>query len=170
MARALVSVGEKMMTARRETDKGEKNGEVTARPPKIMSDDRILLAWQRSHMANERTFLAWCRTSIALLAFGFVIERLDIFLRHLLQLGDVGARMSSSRTMVVLSVAAFLLAGSAILISGLRFLRVRRHINLGEPSFSVMPDVLVIISVVVITIIAILLSLPRLYQMAVVTV
>ena len=57
------------------------------KPPDIMSDDRIFLAWQRSHMANERTFLAWSRTSISLLAFGFVIERFDIFLKHLLQLG-----------------------------------------------------------------------------------
>ena len=26
-------------------------------------------------MANERTFLAWIRTSIAIMAFGIVIER-----------------------------------------------------------------------------------------------
>src|SRR5262249_54119474 len=29
------------------------------------------------HAANERTFLAWVRTSIAVMAFGFVIERFD---------------------------------------------------------------------------------------------
>lgn len=158
------------MTVRHEAEKDVDSSTLAARPPQIMSDDRILLAWQRSHMANERTFLAWCRTSIALLAFGFVIERLDIFLRHLLQIGDSGARMDSSVTMVILSLASFLLAGLAIVISGIRFVRVRRHINLGEPSFSIMPDVLVIVSVVVITIIAIILSLPRLYQMAIYTV
>ena len=30
------------------------------------------------HAANERTFLAWVRTSIAVMAFGFVIERFDL--------------------------------------------------------------------------------------------
>ena len=110
------------------------------------------------------------QTSIALLAFGFVIERLDIFIRHLPQLGDASAQMGSFVTMVGLSLASFFLAGLAIVISGLRFLRVRRHINQGEPSFSVLPDLLVIVSVVVITIIAILLSLPRLYEMAIFTV
>ena len=158
------------MTVRRETEKDENESVPTARPPDIMADDRIFLAWQRSHMANERTFLAWCRTSIALLAFGFVIERLDIFLRHLLRMGDGSIHEGSGVTMMSLSLASFFLAGLAIVISGIRFLRVRRHINQGEPSFSVMPDLLVIISVVVIAVTAIFLSLPRLYQMAVYTV
>ena len=33
------------------------------------------------HAANERTFLAWVRTAIAVMAFGFVIERFDLFLK-----------------------------------------------------------------------------------------
>jgi len=37
----------------------------------------------RVHMANERTFLAWVRTSIAIMAFGFVVEKFTIFLHHL---------------------------------------------------------------------------------------
>jgi putative membrane protein len=32
------------------------------------------------HAANERTFLAWDRTSIAITAFGFLVERFDLFL------------------------------------------------------------------------------------------
>ena len=31
--------------------------------------------------ANERTYLAWMRTSLALIAFGFVLERFDLILR-----------------------------------------------------------------------------------------
>jgi len=31
------------------------------------------------HAANERTFLAWLRTSIAVIAFGFVVEKLNLF-------------------------------------------------------------------------------------------
>lgn len=37
----------------------------------------------RDHAANERTYLAWIRTAIALMAFGFVIEKFDLFLRYL---------------------------------------------------------------------------------------
>ncbi len=32
------------------------------------------------HAANERTFLAWVRTAIAVMAFGFLIEKFDLFL------------------------------------------------------------------------------------------
>ena len=35
------------------------------------------------HAANERTFLAWVRTGITVMALGFVIERLDLFLASL---------------------------------------------------------------------------------------
>lgn len=36
---------------------------------------------RRLHMANERTFLSWIRTSIGLMAFGFVIEKFSLFVK-----------------------------------------------------------------------------------------
>jgi len=33
------------------------------------------------HSANERTLLAWVRTAIAVMAFGFLVERFDLFLQ-----------------------------------------------------------------------------------------
>jgi putative membrane protein len=33
------------------------------------------------HAANERTFLAWVRTAIAIMAFGFLVEKFDLFLQ-----------------------------------------------------------------------------------------
>ena len=134
------------------------------KPPAIGSDDRIFLAWQRSHMANERTFLAWSRTSVALLAFGFVIERFDIFLKHLMQISGQSPHLTTSGTVVYLSLFSFFLAGFTILLSGTRFLRMRRHINRGEAEFSIVPDLLVVISVIVIIVMAIILSLPRLFE------
>jgi putative membrane protein len=35
----------------------------------------------RDYLANERTFLAWIRTAIALMTFGFVVDKFDLFLR-----------------------------------------------------------------------------------------
>ncbi|MEO5355695.1 MAG: DUF202 domain-containing protein [Nitrospirae bacterium YQR-1] len=32
------------------------------------------------HLSNERTFLSWIRTSISIMAFGFVIEKFGLFL------------------------------------------------------------------------------------------
>ncbi len=39
-----------------------------------------------AHLANERTFLAWLRTSIAIMAFGFVVEKFSLFLNRISQL------------------------------------------------------------------------------------
>ncbi|HUB12445.1 MAG TPA: DUF202 domain-containing protein [Acetobacteraceae bacterium] len=33
------------------------------------------------HAANERTFLAWVRTAIAVMAFGFLVAKFDLFLK-----------------------------------------------------------------------------------------
>jgi len=35
------------------------------------------------HLANERTFLAWIRTSIGIMAFGFVVVKFSLFVRQI---------------------------------------------------------------------------------------
>lgn len=46
------------------------------------------------HAANERTFLAWVRTGIAVIAFGFVIEKFNLFVLTMASASslDAGAR------------------------------------------------------------------------------
>jgi putative membrane protein len=41
------------------------------------------------HAANERTFLAWVRTGIAVVAFGFVIEKFNLFILAVAQSASV---------------------------------------------------------------------------------
>ena len=47
------------------------------------------------HAANERTFLAWIRTGLAVIAFGFVIEKFNLFLLTLA--GAVGGELHRSQ-------------------------------------------------------------------------
>jgi putative membrane protein len=142
----------------------DKDGTLAPKPPDIYSDDRILLAWHRSHLANERTFLSWSRTSISLLAFGFVIERFELFLRQWFKIQGLEDHLIGHHSIVYLALFSFLLAGVSIALSGLRFMQARKHINRGEAIFTIVPDVLVITSVAAIIIIAVVLSLPRLYE------
>jgi putative membrane protein len=142
----------------------DKEIKLLPKPPDIYSDDRVLLAWHRSHLANERTFLSWSRTSISLLAFGFVIERFDLFIRQWLKIEGMDSQMISHHSVVHLALFSFLLAGVSIALSGLRFMQARGHINRGEAIFTIVPDILVIMSVVAIIVIAVALSLPRLYE------
>lgn len=53
-----------------------------------------------NHLANERTFLAWIRTSLAIMAFGFIIERFSFFMQSLVHLltiqnPEIGSVLSS---------------------------------------------------------------------------
>jgi putative membrane protein len=38
-----------------------------------------MIRFYTDHAANERTFLAWLRTGIAIIAFGFLIEKFNLF-------------------------------------------------------------------------------------------
>jgi putative membrane protein len=44
------------------------------------------------HAANERTFLAWVRTGIATIAFGFVIEKFNLFVLTLERASQIAPR------------------------------------------------------------------------------
>jgi len=81
------------------------------------------------HAANERTFLAWVRTAIAVMAFGFLIERFDIFLALM---ADSPNRHVSFRGQSYANEAAlaFVLFGVAmIVIATVRFFRIARAID-----------------------------------------
>lgn len=72
--------------------------------------------------ANERTFLAWVRTAIAVMAFGFVIERFDLFLQVIAP--QIAQRQPSPHGQLFANVAglAFIAIGVAmIVVAVLRF-------------------------------------------------
>lgn len=45
--------------------------------------DKKTEARAADHLANERTFLAWIRTSIGIMAMGFVVERFALFTKQI---------------------------------------------------------------------------------------
>ncbi len=76
------------------------------------------------HAANERTFLAWIRTAIAVMAFGFLVERFDLFLQIA---GQTLARKALSPTgQLVGNVAGLILialGAATIVLATWRFRR-----------------------------------------------
>jgi putative membrane protein len=46
-----------------------------------------MISGYSDHAANERTFLAWIRTGIAVIAFGFLMEKFNLFLLTLAAAG-----------------------------------------------------------------------------------
>lgn len=84
------------------------------------------------HAANERTFLAWVRTAIAVMAFGFLVAKFNLFLKIAAQsmagssgrviavrggrYGDVAGLVLivAGTTMVALAAARFVRTGRTI--------------------------------------------------------
>jgi len=82
------------------------------------------------HAANERTFLAWVRTAIAVMAFGFVIEKFDLFLQAIVP--QAAQRQFSPHGQVFANAAglAFVAIGVAmIVVAGFRFSRTAKDIE-----------------------------------------
>ncbi|MGH7006839.1 MAG: YidH family protein [Stellaceae bacterium] len=85
------------------------------------------------HAANERTFLAWVRTAIAVMAFGFLIEKFDIFLAYMASSSQGRAVPVHGQKFANEAGLAFILLGVAmILIAGARYFRIARNIDKPE--------------------------------------
>jgi putative membrane protein len=82
------------------------------------------------HAANERTFLAWVRTAIAVMAFGFVIERFDLFLQ--LAAPQLALRQAAPHSQAFANMAGLAFIGIGvvmIVIAGIRFRKTAKDIE-----------------------------------------
>lgn len=82
------------------------------------------------HAANERTFLAWVRTALAVMAFGFLVEKFDLFLE--VAAASLQNQRFSTGGQVVGDVAGLLLillGGTMMIVSAIRYRQVRRSIE-----------------------------------------
>jgi putative membrane protein len=91
-----------------------------------------------AHAANERTFLAWVRTGIAVIAFGFVIEKFNLFLLTIAggAISDAARRAQfewQSRPLGRYEGLALMFGGVAIVIlATTRFVRTTRLLDDSE--------------------------------------
>jgi putative membrane protein len=94
-----------------------------------------MIAGYTDHAANERTYLAWVRTGIAVIAFGFVIEKFNLFLLSMAEVG-VGSEMHHSQ-LAALSGSIGRYDGLALILGGVglvilatvRFMRIMRLLD-----------------------------------------
>ena len=81
------------------------------------------------HAANERTYLAWVRTAIAIMAFGFLIERFDLFLASLSRIAGKALAGLHLRWAEWAGLLLIIFGALMILLATLRFLLARRNID-----------------------------------------
>jgi putative membrane protein len=84
------------------------------------------------HAANERTFLAWVRTGLAVIAFGFVIEKFNLFVLAMASANstDAAHRLQLERLSGPFGrydgLALILVGIALVLIAAARFVRTGR--------------------------------------------
>jgi putative membrane protein len=87
------------------------------------------------HAANERTYLAWVRTGIAVVAFGFVIEKFNLFLRAMANTIPTAEAVKPHFTKLSQGInryegLIFILGGVGLMaLATLRFVRTTRLLN-----------------------------------------
>jgi putative membrane protein len=84
------------------------------------------------HAANERTFLAWVRTAIAVVAFGFLIERFDLFLRFAARDMAHTAPPAQAGIANFIGILFVVIGLAMIIISTVRFFRTEKDIDSPE--------------------------------------
>jgi len=106
---------------------------------------------RRVHMANERTFLAWIRTSIGIMAFGFVVEKFALFMKQMsivLEKSNIENALPPSHGYSAI-VGIFLvgLGTLMVLLAFVRYKKVERQIDEDTFKSSSLLDILLTISV-----------------------
>ena len=82
---------------------------------------------RRVHMANERTFLAWIRTSIGVMAFGFVVEKFSLFIKQVSYfLGKSNLDRTIPPAPGYSSILGIFLVGLGALMGVLAFIRYKK--------------------------------------------
>src|SRR5580658_4425291 len=85
------------------------------------------------HAANERTFLAWVRTAIAIMAFGFVIEKFDLFLRFAGASAGITIPHQAHQRLAAASGLALIAMGALLMaLAAHRFLKTAKDIDSAE--------------------------------------
>ncbi len=99
---------------------------------------------RRVHMANERTFLAWIRTSIGIMAFGFIITKFftaSAFSR----ITDAQATLDGISDYACLGIFLVFLGAAAGFLAVYRYLVTEKQIIEGTWRPSIASDVMVAI-------------------------
>ncbi|MGI8916453.1 MAG: YidH family protein [Chloroflexota bacterium] len=80
----------------------------------------------RDHLANERTLLAWLRTSIAIVALGFVVARFGLLIR---ELGLKAPRQASGSLSTAFGVALVVCGALIVVVATVRYRQTERAID-----------------------------------------
>lgn len=84
------------------------------------------------HSANERTYLAWIRTAISIMAFGFLIEKFDLFLTYINQVTENAMDLQPNPVTQFVGLGLILVGVMVIFAATVRFFAYKKSIESEE--------------------------------------
>lgn len=86
----------------------------------------------RDHAANERTYLAWIRTAIAVMAFGFLIEKFNLFVTFIGMSSGDESNYQTSLPAELVGLGLFIAGILIIACATVRFFATNKSIDADE--------------------------------------
>ncbi|MCW2120681.1 YidH family protein [Flavobacterium sp. 7A] len=84
----------------------------------------------REHLANERTLLAWIRTSIGIMAFGFVVVKFSLFIKQIsLLIGKKGSLPAPHGYSSMIGILLVAVGAIVMLFSYLKYKQTEKQLN-----------------------------------------
>ena len=88
------------------------------------------------HLANERTFLAWIRTSIGIMAFGFVVVKFSLFVKQVSLILGKGNVIQNRGYSAVVGIILVAVGTVTSVLSYLRYRQTAKQLKEGTYSHS----------------------------------
>ncbi len=88
------------------------------------------------HLANERTFLAWIRTSIGIMAFGFVVVKFSLFVKQISLILGKENLVQSKGYSGVLGIMLVAVGAVTAVLSYLHYKHSEKQLNEGKYNHS----------------------------------
>ena len=89
------------------------------------------IAGASDHLANERTYLAWIRTSIGIMAFGFVVVKFSLFVKQISILLGKDTSLHSTKYSGFLGTSFVILGLVVTILSYLRYQHSKKQLEKG---------------------------------------
>ena len=88
------------------------------------------------HLANERTFLAWIRTSIGIMAFGFVVVKFSLFVKQISMILGKGNAIQNRGYSTIVGIILVAVGTVTSVLSYMRYRQTAKQLKQGDYTHS----------------------------------
>ncbi len=115
------------------------------------------------HLANERTFLAWIRTSIGIMAFGFVVVKFSLFVKQISLLLGKENIIHSNGYSGLMGIVLVAVGTATSVLSYIRYKSAEKQLNEGDYKHSSLLITILIAFIFILSVLLIIYLINSIY-------